>query len=567
MKTNFSRRYKKPRVIPPNNLNKLPEVKTTIRSWWALFVFCLPLSVFSQNLGGASVHGNLQWDAQYYFPDSAIGAENVPEKLLSNGFANFIYDNGHFSAGLRYENYLNPMLGFDPRYKGNGIPYRFVGYKNEELEITAGNFYDQFGSGLVFRTYEDRGLGYDNAMDGLRVKYTPVAGLSFKGVMGYQRDFFTKGEGIVRGADAEWSLNESIEGWDTKKTTYRLGASFVSKFQEDQDPLYKLPQNVGSGAGRITVTHGNLTLYGEYAQKINDPSATNGYIYKNGSATFLTATYSSKGIGFTLAAKRIDNMSYRSDRTAGGNSLIINYLPATTKNHTYLLAALYPYATQPNGEYGFQGEFFYHLDKGSWLGGTYGSDLTINYSRAQAIDTTQTGDDLGYTSDFLTLGKEVYFEDLNLEFHHRFSKKLTGNFTAIYQRYNKNVIQGRSGFRDIHSVIAIAELSYKFDSKHNLRGELQHLYTKQDQQNWAVLLLEYTVSPHWFFAAFDQYNYGNDIPEARFHYYTGTLGYIRGANRIQFGYGRQRAGIFCVGGVCRNVPASNGFSMTITSSF
>jgi hypothetical protein len=32
-------------------------------------------------------------------------------------------------------------------------------------------------------------------------------------------------------------------------------------------------------------------------------------------------------------------------------------------------------------------------------------------------------------------------------------------------------------------------------------------------------------------------------------------------------YGKQRAGIFCVGGVCRNVPASNGFAISITSSF
>ena len=32
-------------------------------------------------------------------------------------------------------------------------------------------------------------------------------------------------------------------------------------------------------------------------------------------------------------------------------------------------------------------------------------------------------------------------------------------------------------------------------------------------------------------------------------------------------YGKQREGIICVGGVCRQVPAANGFSVTITSSF
>ena len=39
-----------------------------------------------------------------------------------------------------------------------------------------GNYYEQFGSGLVLRTYEDKGLGVDN-VDGLRLKYSPFNGL------------------------------------------------------------------------------------------------------------------------------------------------------------------------------------------------------------------------------------------------------------------------------------------------------------------------------------------------------------------------------------------------------
>ena len=37
------------------------------------------------------VHGNFQATAQYYVPDTTIGAPNVPEKMLMNGFANIIY--------------------------------------------------------------------------------------------------------------------------------------------------------------------------------------------------------------------------------------------------------------------------------------------------------------------------------------------------------------------------------------------------------------------------------------------------------------------------------------------
>ncbi len=531
-----------------------------------VFIFLSAIESNAQLLGG-SIHGNVQLDGQYYLSDSLIGAPDVPEHFLSNGFANFIYERNNFSAGLRYENYTNPILGFDSRYKGNGIPYRYLNYKNDELEITAGNFYDQFGSGVVFRTYEERGLGLDNAMDGFRVKYNPVSGVYFKGIIGYQRNFFSKGDGIVRGVDLDWNINESLKCLDSCKTKFILGGNFVSKYQDDQDPVYILPKNVGAGSGRLSIIHGNLTLTGEYAHKANDPSTSNGFIYKDGSASILTATYSMKGFGFTLAGKRIDNMSFRSERTATLNSLIINYLPAMTKNHTNILAALYPYATQPNGEYGMQAELFFLLKPKSALGGKYGTDVTLNYSRAQSIDKEPTGDDNGYTSDFLKLGDEIYFEDFNLEINHKWNKSLRSIISYVYINYNKDVIEGREGFGNVYSHIGIIETAWKINAKNSLRAELQHLYTKQDKQSWALVLLEYSLTPHWFIAGFDEYNYGNDISAERFHFYTGTFGYTRGTNRIQLGYGRQRAGIFCVGGVCRTVPSSNGFTLSITSSF
>ena len=130
------------------------------------------------------VHGNFQLDAQYYLTDSLINAPVVPEKILSNGFGNLIISRDKFTAGIRYESYLNPMLGFDSRYKGSGITYRYATYTVGDLEITLGNFYDQFGSGLIFRSYEERGLGIDNAMDGLRLRYNPHPGVYLKAQIG-----------------------------------------------------------------------------------------------------------------------------------------------------------------------------------------------------------------------------------------------------------------------------------------------------------------------------------------------------------------------------------------------
>jgi hypothetical protein len=80
-------------------------------------------------------------------------------------------------------------------------------------------------------------------------------------------------------------------------------------------------------------------------------------------------------------------------------------------------------------------------------------------------------------------------------------------------------------------------------------------------------LLEYTFSPHFFVSVMDQWNVGNPNEDFQIHYITGQVGYNTGSTRITFGYGRQRAGIICVGGVCRQVPASNGFTLSVMSSF
>jgi hypothetical protein len=65
----------------------------------------------------------------------------------------------------------------------------------------------------------------------------------------------------------------------------------------------------------------------------------------------------------------------------------------------------------------------------------------------------------------------------------------------------------------------------------------------------------------------DQYNYGNPKSDLQIHYVIGTFGYVHEATRLTLSYGRQRAGLFCVGGVCRFVPASNGLTLNFTQSF
>lgn len=536
------------------------------------------------------VHGNVQMDAQYYQEDSLIGALAVPEKMGFNGFANVIYTKGNFTAGIRYESYLAKLQGFDSRYNGNGLTYRFAQYKNDALDITIGNFYEQFGSGITLRTYEERNLGYDNMLDGFRVKYEPIKGLYLKALIGKQRLYFTPGGvGLVRGFDGELDINQAIKKLNDAKVHVIVGGSFVSKFQKDENPNLVLPENVGNSAGRIRVNFGNFNFGGEYAYKINDPldsyQINDKPVYKPGEAIILNASYAQKGFAVNLGLNRIENMNFRSDRSAKLNDLFINFIPPLCKQQTYALLTIRPYASQPNGEVEFTSQVDYKFKKESFLGGKYGVDISINFSGANALDTTHfnSTDSLsdnfnidstlqGYRVNSYGIGNEKFFRDLYIEISKKFSKKFKATLIYDYQEYNYNVINnGISGDDFVYAHTVILDATMRLKSESSLRVELQHLYTDQvigkQRGNWAAGIIEYTISSQWFVAIQDQWNYGNDDTKKQLHYYGVNMGYIKNATRITLGYGRQRDGVFCVGGVCRQVPASNGLSLSITTSF
>ncbi|HQQ94857.1 MAG TPA: DUF6029 family protein [Bacteroidia bacterium] len=561
--------------------------KSSLKATFLVLGLSLSFSVLAQeNPDYGSIHGNYQIDAQYYKPDSLIGAPVVPEKMLSNAYGIINYSRGKFSAGVRYEAYNNVMQGFDTRYKGQGITNRFARYQDKLLDITIGNIYDQFGSGLLFRTYYEPGLLYDNSLDGVRVISNPYKGLTFKGLVGKQRSFFTVGPGIVRGFDGEMNLKEMLDSAVSSDfPTIILGGSFVSKYQPDQDPNFNLPENVGSYGGRLNIIKGGFNFFAEYVYKENDPSANNSsvvngktyYSYKFGDGIFVSTSYAIQGLSFLLQVKRIDNMSYRSDRDATLQNLMINYLPATTKQHTYLMPAFFPYATQPAGEFGTMGEIQYKIKKGTLLGGKYGTEITLNYSQANGLKQIHVDDSTTtmtlYKTNYGEIGN-LYYHDAFIEINKKFTKQWKGTFMYANQFYNRNIVQFGSpnaGYANILSNIVVLDLTYKYKSNSSIRLETQGFFSDNPSNpnagSWLTGMLEWSPSTHWFVAILDQYNYSNPSDALQFHYYLGTAGYTSGPHRITLSVGKQRAGIFCVGGVCRNVPASNGVAISITSSF
>ncbi|MDR1585141.1 MAG: DUF6029 family protein, partial [Prevotellaceae bacterium] len=499
------------------------------------FVFCFLFSelLYSQiNLTDKiALSGSLQTDILLPREDASINAAK-DHWIQSNTYLNVSLQSKYITAGTRFEYMKHPLPGFEADFAGYGISNVYITgiYKNTRLTI--GDFYDQFGNGLIFRTYEERSLGIDNSLRGARFVYQPFKGANIKLLGGRQRRYFEWNDSFVWGGDMELNISEWSKKMQESATYLTLGTSFVSKHEKEEDILVgldkklNLPENIGAFAGRLKLQKGNYSFTTEYAWKANDPSFDNGYIYKNGSALLLSGSYSKSGMSVLLQAKRSENMAFKSKRSVTGTSLFINHLPAFTNLQTYALTTIYPYATQiAGGEWAFQGELGYLFKRKTTLGGKYGTKVKLNFSHIRSIDKEPVEANQGvaaadafkgtngYTSAFFKLGNELYYQDITWNIDKRATRDFSFNLLYTNLFHNQFVVEGHGDA--VRANIFVGEGKYQISKKASLRSELQYLQTRDDLGDWMAALVELSVAPNFSFSVSDMYNSG----ETNIHYY------------------------------------------------
>ena len=524
-----------------------------------------------------TLSGSIQSDILFPQDDEKIETEHYDDKVLTNTYVDLKLGSKYVDAGGRFEFLKYPLPGYETDLKGWGVPHFYVKGHYKNVELTLGDYYEQFGSGFVLRTYEERSLGIDNALRGARLNYTPVAGVTLKALTGKQRRYWHHNDALVSGADLEIAIDQFIKKLQEHDTHITLGGSWVNKHEDNKEDIFidathklNLPKYVNAWDARLNVTHKGFSILAEYAQKSSDPSFDNMYHYGKGNVAMLSASYSRKGMSLLLQAKRSENMSFRSRRSMDGTSSFINHMPPFTHDQTYALPAQYPYATQFDGEWAFQVEAGYSFKKGTALGGKYGTKVKANFSHVRGLDQgdlkypvregSPIGSD-GYKSSFFKMGDETFYQDIDVQIEKRFTRDFSLIFMYMNQRYNMTVVEGHGGM--ITSNILVADGKYKFSPKLSLRCELQYQFCDGDEGDWAFGLAELSWAPHWMFTVSDTWNCG----ETKIHYYQALVTYTLNSHRIQAGYGRTNAGYNCSGGVCRWVPATRGFTLSYNYSF
>lgn len=524
-------------------------------------------------------YGGLESNSQWLQTDEGINFLAPEDQFRANNYVLLNYNLGKFTAGMQFESYLpSALLGYDPIFDNqNGVATYYVNYKDETLDVTGGYFYEQFGSGLMLRSWEDRQLGLNNAIKGLNVKFNATEDLRIKAVFGKQRVGFIESEGTIQGIDADLSLSGAL---DVESVDIQLGVSYVGRNQ-DTNGVEAIPSTVGAYGGRLDFIIDNFYAGVEAVVKDPDVVTNEGVIASNklydGTALQVNAGYAKKGLGINATFRRLENFSFFSDRLAEGNIFnqqVINYVPGLTKQQDYLLTNIYVYNPQPRliiesfdqraGEVGTQFDLFYSFRKGSLLGGKYGTKLATNFSYWGGLDAEYNIENRWYKAKFIGQGRQL-FRDINFEVKKKISKDWSTVFTYQNVLIDKGIVEGGPlGNTSILANIGVIEATKRLDDGKAARFVIQHLWSEDDRKNWAAAVVEYNFSTSLAIYAADNWNY-EGIDEI--HYYSLGGSYTKGNTRFALNYGRQRGGLICIGGVCRFVPENTGLSANLTVTF
>lgn len=524
--------------------------------------------------------GSFESNTIYYVNDSKINSFAPSYRVGSNNYLKLDYVNGRFSAGLQSEYYPHPLQGFQQELQGFGVPLKYISYTDKNWSITAGDYYEQFGSGLILRSWEDRQLGFNNALGGGRLTFNFLNNaISGKLIYGLPR-YYLKSEGAgyktfshvfdpytrtqVAGGDLSVSLMQLLN--PDSEHYLALEGSVVNRYEKyapkdfiDLAAAYgfTIPRSVLSLSGRLAYSYGPFSFKGEYVTKGKDFYAEHlakgeSYTLRRGDAQLLEMNFAGNGFSATGTFRRLSNMQDLMFRTVqsvtAGNT--INYIPALCQQQTYMLATLNPYTPNADGELGGQLDVYYNVRRGTALGGRYGMKIHAGGSMFYSTPDALSNYDV----------HRLAYRDITIDVEKKWNKSFRTIFFVSIQENSPT--HGNRKATNAQNVFVV-DAQYKVSRSVALRTELQYLYSQELDKDWMAGLLEVSIAPKWSLFVSDMYNHG----DSKVHYCSGGVSFSNSFIRIAGSYGRNREGMVCSGGVCRWQPAYTGGNLQLALFF
>ncbi|MBT8326805.1 MAG: hypothetical protein KJP21_03715, partial [Bacteroidia bacterium] len=368
----------------------------------------LSIVVFGQDKGILS--GNFQSNYSVFIKDSLIGATEAASpqygRQISSAEAWLFmnYDYKGFHVGVRYDLFNNSnLLNPSGAYTGQGLGFWQIKKSIKDLELTVGSFYDQFGSGMLFRAFENRLIGIDYAMEGVRAKYKISDNFTVKAFTGKQKGFqdnrFGTSPQIIKGINTE-------KGFTSENgTSLNIGASAINRTLDEntmtglvteinsmplEDRFYP-KYNVYGMNGYFTLNWKDFGVNGEYNYKSKEAIRDNdgNLFFSNGSILFGGVSYSKRklgknkkgGLGINAQYRRIENFPLTVSPYVSLLNGIVTYQPSFTRQASYRMLARYQAPAQALGEQAYQAEIVYSPTKKT--------SFQVNYSDIKTLEGKQ----------------------------------------------------------------------------------------------------------------------------------------------------------------------------------
>jgi hypothetical protein len=525
-----------------------------------LFCISLLLCAFHAQSQTGNLSGDLMMNVNFFQRDTNIKASDnqLYDNFLSGGegWLALRYSGNGFTGTVRFDafnnsNLQNPLSALS----GAGIGMFSLSKEFKNLTVTGGHIYDQIGSGILFRAYEDRGLLIDNALFGFQLKYRLNDHLMIKGFTGQSKNVFERWEPVIKGANIEgdFSLSDKVHitpgigGLNRTMDKNSIDAIVSTINNLPADERFVPQYNMYAGNIYNTLSAGNFSWYVEAALKSREAVAIPNEGLRNfsGNVLYTTIGYAINKFGINASAKRTDHFVMRTSPNEVLLKGLFNWQPIIAQIRPQRLIARYTPPSQDLSEIAANINAFY----------TPNDNVNIN---------------LSYTNINLLTNEKLYRE-VFAETEIRSVKNFLFHFGVQYMIYNQAIYQvkNETDYPNVHAVTPMLEVVYKIDKKKSLRSELQYMHTKEDYGSWVFALLEYNVAPSWSFAVSDMYNITPNLKhvDKALHYPNIFVAYTKEAHRFTAQYVKQVDGINCTGGVCRYEPAFSGFKIGITSSF
>ena len=249
-----------------------------------LIILCFYfIDAFAQTTDKGHLSGSFESYTQFYQKDEKINAILPQDRVGSNNFLKLDYTYKGFSAGVQFESYLPSIAGYPFNINQSKLANRYFKYTAKKFSVQVGDFYEQFGSGLIYRSWENRQIGINNALEGVNVQVTPLPFLRIKAISGKQRKVFEQANSVVRGADVAIDFSKFSKK-ENPTTRVEAGLSYVTRYQQYTGPDPDFPATVKAMAARLDVAGPVASLSMEYVNKAKDPSLTNNQDVSDGKA-------------------------------------------------------------------------------------------------------------------------------------------------------------------------------------------------------------------------------------------------------------------------------------------